>query len=218
MAKIFLVKESYLADKKVYFVKEDFLADEKVYVVKDSFLADYKAFEVKEAFLADVKVFRVKDSFLADSFKRSSKIPKSSDFFRSSRDSGSSYSGNSSSKSYSSSSSYDSDDSDSSSNSGCGKKAFYWFVFIVLIGWGLKQLGILEDNVSSLEDSSGKIINTKGLNLRTEPGITGEIIKLMIQNDSIWQLKDSSQEIGSQNWIYVTDRVDTGWVNSRFLK
>ncbi len=204
MSKIFLVKDSFLADKKVYFVKEDYLADEKVYVVKDSFLADYKAFEVKDSFLADIKVFRVKDSFLADSSPRG----QSNSIFSNNK--------RSSSSSYSSTSSYDSDYSDSSSNSGCGKKAFYWFVIIILIGWGLKQLGILEDVGSSLEDSSGKIINTKGLNLRVTPGTSGEIIKLMNQNDSIWQLNDSSQDIGSDTWIYVTDKIDTGWVNELF--
>jgi len=38
----------------------------------------------------------------------------------------------------------------------------------------------------------------------------------MKQNDSIWQLNDSSQDIGSDTWIYVTDKIDTGWVNELF--
>ena len=60
------------------------------------------------------------------------------------------------------------------------------------------------------------IVDTKGLNLRVTPGTSGEIIKLMKQNDSIWQLNDSSQDIGSDTWIYVTDKIDTGWVNEQF--
>jgi hypothetical protein len=61
------------------------------------------------------------------------------------------------------------------------------------------------------------IVNTKGLNLRTSPGTSGEIIKLMNQNDSIWQLQDSSQDIGNDTWVYVTDKIDTGWVNETYL-
>jgi hypothetical protein len=61
-------------------------------------------------------------------------------------------------------------------------------------------------------------INTKGLNHRTLPGTDGAIIKLMNQNDSIWQLNDSIQEIGNQTWVDVTDKKGTGWVNKTYLK
>jgi hypothetical protein len=40
----------------------------------------------------------------------------------------------------------------------------------------------------------------------------------MIQNDSIWQIKDSSEVIGGNTWIFVTDKTDTGWVNQQFIK
>ena len=227
MAKIFLVKESYLADKKVYFVKEDFLADEKVYVVKDSFLADYKAFEVKDSFLADIKVFRMKDSFLADSnssrfshstysdsIHMSSASRNSSDRLdelrnkidRQSREIDRMMSQKSSSA------------NNSESNSGCFRKIIVGLIFFVGLGGALKYFGLVEDEDKTSNELTGYEINTQGLNLRASPGTTGEIIKLMNQNDSIWQLNDSSQDIGSDTWIYVTDKVDTGWVNEIFTK
>ncbi len=217
MPKIHLVKYKYEADVKVYFVDYPYEADEKVFIVKYAYEADYKAFEVKYAYEADVKVYRVKYAYEADEFKRSSRTPKSTGFFSSSgsssSDSSSTISDFSSGSSFGTSSTTS---SDSSSGGGCFSKLFSWLVVIALIGGALKYFGIIGDN--STEDSSGKIINTKGLNLRTEPGTSGEIIKLMIQNDSIWQLNDSSQEIGSQTWVYVTDKVDTGWVNKKYLK
>ena len=227
MAKIFLVKESYLADKKVYFVKEDFLADEKVYVVKDSFLADYKAFEVKEAFLADIKVFRVKDSFLADSnssgfsnsnysesIHMSSESRNSNDRLdelrnkidRQSREIDRMMSQKNSSA------------NNSESNSGCFGKIIVGLIFFVGLGAALKYFGLVEDEDKTANELTGYVINTQGLNLRTNPGINGEIIKLMNKNDSIWQLNDSSLAIGSQTWFYVTDKIDTGWMNKQFIK
>lgn len=224
MPKIFLVSNKYQADKKVYFVDNQYAADEKVFIVNNVYQADYKAFEVTNRYEADVRVFRVQNQYQADAFKGSSRTPKSSGIFgSSSRSSSSSYSSNddnSSSSSFSSSSSYDSDYSSGSENSGCGKKAFIWFVMIILIGWGLQQFGILDQAISSLSDndSKGKVINTEGLNLRSSAGTEGEIIKLLIQNDSIWPVNDSSQVIGNNTWVYVTDKIDTGWVNEQFIK
>ena len=222
MAKVFLVKYKYEADKKVYFVDYAYEADEKIFLVNYAYEADYKAYEVQYSYEADIKVFRVKSAYEADAFKRSSRTPKSSGIFSSSSRS-SSYSSNddnSSSSSFSSSSSYDSDYSSGSENGGCGKKAFIWFVMIILIGWGLQKLGILDQAISSISDneSKGKVINTDGLNLRSSAGTEGEIIKLLIQNDSIWPVNDSSQVIGNNTWVYVTDKIDTGWVNQQFIK
>ena len=229
MSKILLVKYQHEADKKVYFVDYTHEADEKVFIVKHAFEADYKAFEVKYAFEADIKVFRVKLAFEADDFKRSSKIPKSSSFYSSSGSSSisnssslsDSPSSNSPSSNYSSPTSSDSSSSSSDSSSGCGSgcisKIITWFVILAIIGGVLKYLGFIDDTDSS-KSELGLIINTKALNLRTTPGTDGEIIKLMNQNDSIWQLNDSIQNSGNQSWVYVTDKKDTGWVNKTYLK
>lgn len=217
MPKIHLVKYKYEADKKVYFVDYPYDADEKVFIVKYAYEADYKAFEVKYAYEADTKVYRVKYAYEADEFKRSSRTPKSTGFFSSS---GSSSSDNSFTPSdFSSGSSYDSSSTTSgnpSSGGGCFSKIFSWLVVIALIGGALKYFSFLGEDNS--EGNSGFMINTKGLNLRTSPGTKSQIIKLMIVNDSIWQLNDSSQKIGSQTWVYVTDKIDTGWVNDKYIK
>ena len=216
MPKILLVKYQHEADKKVYFVDYAHEANEKVFIVK-------------YAFEADIKVFRVKLAFEADDFKRSSKIPKSSSFYSSS---GSSSPSNSSSSpdypstdspssNYSSPTTSDSSTSSSDSSSGCGSgcisKIFTWFVILAIIGGVLKYFGFIDDT-DSPKSEVGLIINTKALNLRTSPGTDGEIIKLMNQNDSIWQLNDSIQNSGNQTWVYVTDKKDTGWVNKTYLK
>jgi hypothetical protein len=220
MPKILLVKYKYEADKKVYFVDYPYEADEKVFIVKYAYEADYKGFEVKYAYEADTKVYRVKYAYEADEFKRSSRTPKSNGLFSSS---GSSSSDNSSTTSdFSSGSSFDTSSTTSNVSSsggcdgGCFTKLISWLFVLAIIGGALKYFGIIDDE--SPEGNSAYIINTKGLNLRTEPGTTSEVIKLMIQNDSIWQLNDSSLEIGSQTWIYVTDKVDTGWVNENYVQ
>ena len=229
MSKILLVKYQHEADKKVYFVDYTHEADEKVFIVKHAFEADYKAFEVKYAFEADIKVYRVKLAFEADDFKRSSKIPKSSSFYSSSGSSSTSNSSslsdspssNSPSSNYSSPTSSDSSTSSSDSSSGCGSgcisKIITWFVILAIIGGVLKYFGFIDDT-DSPKSELGLIINTKALNLRTSPGTDGKIIKLMNQNDSIWQLNDSIQNSGNQTWVYVTDKKDTGWVNKTYLK
>lgn len=228
MSKILLVKYQHEADKKVYFVDYTHEADEKVFIVKHAFEADYKAFEVKYAFEADIKVYRVKLAFEADDFKRSSKIPKSSSFYSSSGSSSTSNSSslsdspssNSPSSNYSSPTSSDSSTSSSDSSSGCGSgcisKIITWFVILAIIGGVLKYFGFIDTD--SPKSELGLIINTKALNLRTSPGTDGKIIKLMNQNDSIWQLNDSIQNSGNQTWVYVTDKKDTGWVNKTYLK
>ena len=229
MSKIHLVKYNYEADKKVYFVDQHYEADEKVFIVKYAYEADYKAFEVKHAYEADIKVYRVKEAYEADEFKRSSKIPKSSNLFSSSKSSSPSSSSslsdspssNSPSSNYSSPTSSDSSSSSSDSSSGCGSgcisKIITWFVILAIIGGVLKYFGFIDDT-DSPKSELGLIINTKALNLRTSPGTNGEIIKLMNQNDSIWQLNDSIQNSGNQSWVYVTDKKDTGWVNKTYLK
>jgi hypothetical protein len=229
MSKIHLVKYNYEADKKVYFVDQHYEADEKVFIVKYAYEADYKAFEVKHAYEADIKVYRVKEAYEADEFKRSSKIPKSSSFYSSSVSSSTSNSSslsdspssNSPSSNYSSPTSSDSSTSSSDSSSGCGSgcisKIITWFVILAIIGGVLKYFGFIDDT-DSPKSEVGLIINTKALNLRTSPGTDGEIIKLMNQNDSIWQLNDSIQNSGNQTWVYVTDKKDTGWVNKTYLK
>jgi hypothetical protein len=94
-----------------------------------------------------------------------------------------------------------------------------WLILFAIVYGALNYFGFIGDDAQKSNDSnSGKIINTEGLNLRSSAGTDGEIIKLMIQNDSIWQINDSSQIIGSNTWVLVTDKIDTGWVNEKFIQ
>ena len=101
--------------------------------------------------------------------------------------------------------------SDSSGGGGCFSSLIVLGLFIGGITYFLDYLGWIE------LDSKEHIVNTKGLNLRKAAGTEGEVIKLMKQNDTLWQINDSSQEIKNDNWVYVTDKIDTGWVNETFL-
>lgn len=214
MSKIHLVKYKYEADQKVYFVDYPYEADEKVFIVKYAYEADYKAFEVKYAYEADLKVYRVKYTYEADEFKRSSRQPRSTGFFSSS--SGSSLSDFSSDSSIDTSSNTASESSSKGCGGGCFSKLISLLFLLAIIGGALKYFGIIGDE--SLEENSAKIINTKGLNLRSKPGTTSDIIKLKKQNDSIWQINDSNQKVGNDTWIFVTDKIDSGWVNETYLK
>jgi hypothetical protein len=104
--------------------------------------------------------------------------------------------------------------SNSSYSSGCGCKSS-----LILIGLFVVGIIYFLDYVGWIKlDSNDHIVNTKGLNLRKVAGTEGEIIKLLKQNDSIWQINDSSEVIGGNTWIFVTDKIDTGWVNDKFIK
>ncbi len=239
MAKLFLVKHKYEADKKVYFVDYAYEAEEKVFLVKYAYEADYKAFEVKYAYDADIKVFRVKYAYEADAFKRSSRTPKSSGFFSSSSSSSSSSSEDTSSTSSSFSSSdldekrrnitrkqieidrmiNDIEPTEPAKKPGCLVQIITWIILFAIVYGALNYFGFIgEDDQKSNDSNSGKIINTEGLNLRKSAGTNGEILKFLKQNDSIWQINDSSAVIGGNTWIFVTDKTDTGWVNQQFIK
>ena len=231
MAKIKLVEYSFEADKKVFFVDYSYEADEKVFIVDYDFEADYKAYKVEYAFEADLKVFRVEYAFEADEFSEDSDDKDDEDF---SESYSSSYTSNSSSNF-----------SESSLNKkrrnitrkqieidrminelepapkkpGCLVQILIWLILSAIVYGALNYFGFIgEDDKTTDESITGKIINTEGLNLRRSAGTDGEIIKLMIQNDSIWQINDSSEVIGGNTWIFVTDKTDTGWVNQQFIK
>ncbi len=101
--------------------------------------------------------------------------------------------------------------SDSSGGGGCFSSLIVLGLFIGGIAYFLDYLGWIE------LDSKEHIVNTKGLNLRKAAGTDGEVIKLVKQNDTLWQINDSSQEISNDTWVYVTDKIDTGWVNETYL-
>jgi hypothetical protein len=99
-----------------------------------------------------------------------------------------------------------------SSGNGCLSSLLLIGLFVGGLAYFLDYLGWIE------LDSDEHIVNTKGLNIRKSAGTDSEVVKLKNQNDTLWQINDSSQEIGNNTWIYVTDKIDTGWVNETYLK
>ena len=230
MAKIKLVEYSFEADKKVFFVDYSYEADEKVFIVDYDFEADYKAYKVEYAFEADIKVFRVEYAFEADEFSEDSVEDDFSDSYSSS------YTSNSSTHFSESSLNEkrrqitrkqreldrminDNEPTEPAKKPGCVVQIITWIILFGIIYGTLHYFGFIgDDDQKSAASSTGKIINTEGLNLRKSAGTNGEILKFLKQNDSIWQIKDSSVVIGGNTWIFVTDKTDTGWVNQQFIK
>lgn len=228
MAKIKLVEYSFEADKKVFFVDYSYEADEKVFIVDYDFEADYKAYKVEYAFEADIKVFRVEYAFEADEFSEDSDEDDFSDSYSSS------YTSNSSSN-FSESSLNEkrrqitrkqieidrmiNELEPAPKKPGCLVQILIWLILFAIVYGALNYFGFIgDDDQKSAVSSTGKIINTEGLNLRKSAGTNGEILKFLKQNDSIWQINDSSEVIGGNTWIFVTDKTDTGWVNQQFIK
>jgi hypothetical protein len=228
MAKIKLVEYSFEADKKVFFVDYSYEADEKVFIVDYDFEADYKAYKVEYAFEADLKVFRVEYAFEADEFSEDSDEEDSTESYSSG------YTSNSSTH-FSESNLNEkrrqitrkqieidrmiNELEPAPKKPGCLVQILIWLILFAIIYGALNYFGFVgEDDQKSAASSTGKIINTEGLNLRKSAGTNGEILKFLKQNDSIWQINDSSAVIGGNTWIFVTDKTDTGWVNQQFIK
>ena len=228
MAKIKLVEYSFEADKKVFFVDYSYEADEKVFIVDYDFEADYKAYKVEYAFEADLKVFRVEYAFEADEFSEDSDEEDSTESYSSG------YTSNSSTR-FSESSLNEkrrqitrkqieidrmiNELEPAPKKPGCLVQILSWLILFAIIYGALHYFGFISaDDQKSAASGTGKIINTEGLNLRKSAGTNGEILKFLKQNDSIWQINDSSAVIGGNTWIFVTDKTDTGWVNQQFIK
>lgn len=228
MAKIKLVEYSFEADKKVFFVDYSYEADEKVFIVDYDFEADYKAYKVEYAFEADLKVFRVEYAFEADEFSEDSDEEDSTESYSSG------YTSNSSTH-FSESNLNEkrrqitrkqieidrmiNELKPAPKKPGCLVQILIWLILFAIIYGALNYFGFVgEDDQKSAASSTGKIINTEGLNLRKSAGTNGGILKFLKQNDSIWQINDSSAVIGGNTWIFVTDKTDTGWVNQQFIK
>lgn len=228
MAKIKLVEYSFEADKKVFFVDYSYEADEKVFIVDYDFEADYKAYKVEYAFEADLKVFRVEYAFEADEFSEDSDEEDSTESYSSG------YTSNSSTR-FSESSLNEkrrqitrkqieidrmiNELEPAPKKPGCLVQILSWLILFAIIYGALHYFGFIgADDQKSAASTTGKIINTEGLNLRKSAGTNGEILKFLKQNDSIWQINDSSAVIGGNTWIFVTDKTDTGWVNQQFTK
>jgi hypothetical protein len=94
---------------------------------------------------------------------------------------------------------------------GCG----VILVLIFLIVWGvgscMEKIGLIEPTINSYS------VGTKKLNLRKLANPNSEVIKELMENDSLYAIDNKNKTYNSETWVYVTDKIDTGWVNDKYL-
>jgi len=95
---------------------------------------------------------------------------------------------------------------------GCGAIIVFRFLIIWGVGSCMEKIGLIEPTINSYS------VGTKKLNLRKLANPNSEVIKELFENDSLYAIDNKSKTYNSETWVYVTDKVDTGWVNETYLK
>ncbi len=211
MGKIFVVNAEWKADEKVYIVDAEWKADSKEFVVNAEWKADEKVFIVDAEWKADRKVFLVDAEWKAknkSSFSGSATASSSAYFASSNTDSGAS--------SKMSSSNYQS--TSTSSSSSCFGNLIKWIVFIIIIGVGLNYFGITDNLLSDSSEPVEFRVIADSLNMRAEPNTNSQVVTIIPRDSIVRQLNDSVHEVGNDTWIYVSNSIDSGWVNKQFVE
>ena len=229
MGKIYIVDAEWKADQKVFIVDAEWKADSKEFVVDAEWKSNEKVFIVNAEWKADRKIFLVdaewkakkgsgSSSSLGSYFSTASTASNSTDTPpKTNTNAGSGYSSSSnfSSDSSSSESSYS---SSSESSSGCGGTLLKWFITLLIIGGVLKYFGLTDQLLGGQSGSTEYRVVADSLNLRSEPDPNSRVVSI-IPRDSILQgLNDSSKVIGSNTWIFVSNKMDSGWVNEKYVE
>jgi len=94
---------------------------------------------------------------------------------------------------------------------GCGVLFFAIALVIWAFGSCLEKVGLIEPTINSYE------VGTKKLNLRKLANPNSEVIKELKEKDSLFAIENKSKSYQDETWIYVTDKIDTGWVNETYL-
>ena len=221
MGKIFIVDAEWKADSKVFIVDAEWKSDSKEFIVDAEWKSNEKVFIVNAEWKADRKIFLVDAEWKS---KKGSGSGYSSSSIFSSTSTGSNFT-NTSPKTNtvvgsgnSSSSDFSTDSSSSGSSSGCGGTLLKWFITLVIIGGVLKYFGLTDQLLGENSGSTEYRVVADSLNLRSEPDPNSTVVSI-IPRDSILQgLNDSSQVIGSNTWIYVSNKIDSGWVNEKYVE
>jgi|LauGreDrversion4_2_1035121.scaffolds.fasta_scaffold654339_2 hypothetical protein len=94
---------------------------------------------------------------------------------------------------------------------GCGAL----FLGLALVIWAfsgcLEKVGLIEPTINSYQ------VGTKKLNLRKLANPNSEVIKELQEKDSLFAIENKSKSYKNETWVYVTDKIDTGWVNETYL-
>jgi hypothetical protein len=205
MGKIFIVDAEWKADSKVFIVDAEWKADSKEFVVNAEWKADEKVFIVDAEWKADRKVFLVDAEW---------KSKTNSSFFGSTFSASSNTDSGASSKM--SSSNYQS--TSTSSSSGCFGNLIKWIVFIIIIGVGLNYFGITDNLLSDSSEPVEFRVIADSLNMRAEPNTNSQVVTIIPRDSIVRQLNDSVHEVGNDTWIYVSNSIDSGWVNKEYVE
>jgi hypothetical protein len=214
MGKVFIVDAEWKADAKIFIVDAEWKSDSKEYVVSAEWKSDEKVYVVDAEWKADRKVFLVDAEWKADKKKN-----VSSNTF-SSRSLDSNYSDttdNSRSTLNRLKHNTATEKAKDNSSSGCFGTIFKWVITFALI-WGvLKYFGLTDKIFGSDTTISTYKVATDSLNLRSEPNPNSNVLSIIPRDSILKGINDSSQVIGSNKWIYVTNNIDSGWVNEKYI-
>jgi hypothetical protein len=205
MGKIFIVDAEWKADSKVFIVDAEWKSDSKEFVVDAEWKSDEKVFIVDAEWKADRKVFLVDAEW---------KSKTNSSFFGSTFSASSNTHSSASSKM--SSSNYQS--TSTSSSSGCFGNLIKWIVFIIIIGVGLNYFGITDNLLSDSSEPVEFRVIADSLNMRAEPNTNSQVVTIIPRDSILRQLNDSVHELGNDTWIYVSNSIDSGWVNKEYVE
>ena len=207
MGKVFIVDAEWKADSKIFIVDAEWKSDSKEYVVSAEWKSDEKVYVVDAEWKADRKVFLVDAEWKADK-----KAPISK-------------------KSFSSRSISDEDNSNSAlnrikhnnltakenSSSGCTGTIIKWVLTFAIIGGVLNYFDLTDKIFGGDTTVNTYKVATDSLNLRSEPNPNSKVLSIIPRDSILNGINDSSQVIGTNKWIYVTNKIDSGWVNEKYI-
>ena len=224
MGKIFIVDAEWKADSKVFIVDAEWKSDSKEFVVDAEWKSDEKVFIVNAEWKADRKIFLVDAEWKA---KKGSGSGYSSSSNYSAAKTGASFTDNSSDTTDTTESgnsprsnfSSGSGSSDSSgSSSGCVGTLLKWFITLIIIGAALKYFGITDNLLSDSNDPIEFRVVADSLNMRAEPNTNSQVLTIIPRDSIVRQLNDSVHELGNDTWIYISNSIDSGWVNKEYVE
>jgi hypothetical protein len=221
MGKIFIVDAEWKADSKVFIVDAEWKSNSNEFVVDAEWKSNEKVFIVDAEWKADRKIFLVDAEWKAKKGSgagSSSRTTFSTSSKRTSVSDRSSTTNNDFSSRNSSESNFSTGSTSSGSSSGCGGTLLKWFITIIIIGAALNYFGITDNLLSDSSDPIEFRVVADSLNMRSEPNTNSEVITIIPRDSIVRQLNDSVHELGNDKWIYVTNSIDSGWVNNAYLE
>lgn len=101
---------------------------------------------------------------------------------------------------------------------GCGLLIFLLFLVIWGVGSCVEKVGDIMADIGIIDRKINTYsVGTKKLNMRKLANPNSDVVKELLENDSVWSIENKSKTYQNDTWVYVTDKIDTGWVNETYL-